>query len=152
MLKDPGSMNAEEYEEHCATGHVPWRSNCSNCVSGMAIEDPHRAKREKGALPELAYDYVYLSPKDEERVRRGKKRPEDLTRLLIGKETPTTGRTLLTLSLGKGVSHSSHGVDYMKEDIRKLGCKRLIFKCDNERSLVKSLKESQMRSSVEIIG
>ena len=102
VLRYPGQMTAQEYDDHCAAGHVPWRSNCASCVAGMATQDPHRAKKEKGALPELAYDYAYLNPKDEERVRRGEKRPEDLTRLLIGKEEPKYGAHFAHLIPRKG--------------------------------------------------
>ena len=140
MLKEPGTMTQAEFDEHCAAGHVPWRSNCASCVAGMATEDPHRSKKEKGRLPELAYDYAYLNPKDEERVRRGEKRPEYLTRLLIGKEEPRFGAHFAHLIPRKGVSHSNHGVEYVNEDVRRLGCKRLICKCDKEISLVRSVK------------
>ena len=72
-----------------------------------------------------------------------RKRPEDVTRLLIGKEEPRFGAHFAHLIPRKGVSHSSHGVDYMKADMRRLGCKRIILKCDKERSLVKTVKESE---------
>ena len=115
-------MNVQEYDEHCATGHIPWRSNCDSCVSGMATEDAHRKQKQKGILPELAYDYAFLNPKDEERIRRKEKRPEDVTRLLIGKDNKF-GAHFAHLVPRKGVSHSSHGVDYVNEDIRRLACK-----------------------------
>ncbi len=41
-LRDPGQMTAQEYDDHCAAGHVPWRSNCDSCIAGMGREDPHK--------------------------------------------------------------------------------------------------------------
>ena len=79
MMRDPGRLTAQEYDGRCAMGRLPWRSNCVSCVSGMGREDPHKKGKEKGALSELAYDYAYVNVKDEERVRRREKKPEDVT-------------------------------------------------------------------------
>ncbi len=132
-------MTVPQFDEHCATGHLPYRSNCDSCVSGMGKEDAHRKGHEKGALSELAYDYAYVNVKDEERVKRGEKKPEDVTRLLIGKDSES-GSHFCHFIPRKGVSHGDHGVDAINEDIRRLAYKRLICKCDKERSLVKCVK------------
>ncbi len=50
-LRDPGTMTIQEYDNHCAAGHLPWRSSCKACVSGMATEDAHRTKADKGPPP-----------------------------------------------------------------------------------------------------
>ncbi len=80
-------------------------------------------------LSELAYDYAYVNTKDEERVRRKEKRPEDVTRLLIGKDSKSDGH-FCHLIPRKGVSHGDHGVEAIKEDMRRLAYNTLICKCD----------------------
>ena len=47
MLKDPGRMTVPQFDEHCATGHLPHRSNCDSCISGMGKEDPHQKGHER---------------------------------------------------------------------------------------------------------
>ena len=84
-VRTPGQPTQAEREEHNLT-HCPYRSWCRVCVEAMGREDPHKKGKEMGALSELAYDYAYVNSKDEERVRRGEKKPEDVTRLIFGKD------------------------------------------------------------------
>ncbi len=150
ILSDPGRMTVQEHDDHCAMGHLPWRSSCESCISGMGKEDAHRRGKKKGTLSELAYDYAYVNSKDEERVRRGEKKPEDVTRLLIGKDS-SSGAHFCHFIPRKGISHGSHNVDALREDIRRLTYNRLICKCDKEPSLVVCVKETQKKSNTEIV-
>ena len=45
ILPDPGEPTASQREEHCAEGHIPYRSWCSDCVEGRSTGEQHRARK-----------------------------------------------------------------------------------------------------------
>eukprot|EP00971_Amphidinium_carterae_P157586 3123971-Amphidinium_carterae.1 len=61
----PEEPTKKELEEHSIL-HEPYRSWCSICVAGRALQDQHRHQdRSDDAIPTIAMDYAYLHDGDE---------------------------------------------------------------------------------------
>ena len=60
-LRSPMNPTKAEIEEHEIT-HLPYRSWCSHCVRGKAVDDQHRSQTkdtEEDAIPRISIDYCF---------------------------------------------------------------------------------------------
>ena len=60
----PKAPSKQEREEHEATGHACYRSWCEHCVAARGRGQYHRGGSGEGEIPELAFDYGYMSKDD----------------------------------------------------------------------------------------
>ena len=44
MLPDPGEPTASQLEDHRASGHIPYRAWCRECVEGRGTGEQHRKR------------------------------------------------------------------------------------------------------------
>jgi hypothetical protein len=67
-VRNPGNPTKAEIEEHEVT-HIPYRSWCSHCVRGKAVDDHHEAQKPEGgetseqSLPRISIDYCFWCSK-----------------------------------------------------------------------------------------
>jgi len=161
---NPLLPSAEEVDEHRASGHHPYRSWCRECVEGRAVGEHHRRGDHEKLIPTIAFDYFFLTAE-------GLQRREDLAR-----EFPMTeegeqklaearraGRVVKVILLKcsetkvvlghvvpcKGVDENLHVVKIVVDDVAWIGHTRVLLKCDNERSLVKLVREALKEARVQ---
>ncbi len=102
-------------------------------------------------MPVVSYDYGFLSDKDEKYVKEGRKSINDVTRLLIGRDSKSK-MLLAHVIPKKGIHHGSWNFERVNEDLGKLGYKRLVLKNDKEPAIVAQVREAQrVAEGVEIV-
>ena len=140
LLTDP---TPREVDDHLLTGHAVFRSWCSACVRGRgrAAGHPSGSRQDEGAepVPVLSWDYCFLSSRC---------RADDLAEDRNG-ESPVL---VMHDARSKGIyAHlvPKKGTDYpgMEEvvkkvvtDINNLGYRRVVFRSDNEHSILAFLR------------
>jgi hypothetical protein len=115
--KTPTKMMIDEHE---ASGHAVYRNWCAHCVMGKGRGNPHRVHHEAGDLPEIAFDYCYLG--------EGNEMP-----ILEAKDRDTQSLYATTL-LCKG--RKDYARSFLCGVVRGLGHRKIIFRSDNEPSIL----------------
>ena len=67
-------------------------------------------------MPVVSYDYGFLSDRDEKDVKEGRKSINDVTRLLIGRDSKSK-MLLVHVIPKKGIHHGSWNFERVNEDI-----------------------------------
>ena len=60
----PEVPSLTEREEHEASGHAVYRSWCEHCIAAKGQANPHKADGEACEIPEIGFDYGYMSRKE----------------------------------------------------------------------------------------
>ena len=61
VLPTLGNPTDAQREEHLASGHIPYRTWCEECVASRATGEPHRGRTGERTTCVFAFDYFYLS-------------------------------------------------------------------------------------------
>ena len=61
VLPTPGDPTDAQREEHRASGHIPYRTWCEECVASRATGELHRRRIGERTTCAFAFDYLYLS-------------------------------------------------------------------------------------------
>ena len=59
---DPGLPTEAEIDDH-EVDHVPFRRWCEECVEGRGTGEQHRSREGPHAVPTIAFDYLFVTPK-----------------------------------------------------------------------------------------
>ena len=135
--KSPDSPTTRELEEHEATGCVVYRSWCPHCVRARATVNPHwrSPPEEEHAVPTILMDYMFMGQDD------GKSIP-----ILAMKDKKSKTPWCYAVPT-KGVHE--YAVACCMEAIRETGYRRLIFKSDDEHSIV-ALKMQVIKTLTDV--
>ena len=161
---NPILPSAEEVDEHRASGHHPYRTWCRECVEGRAVGEHHRQGDHEKLIPTVAFDYFYFTA-------NGLQRREDLLqefpdtedgnqRLTDARKAGRIVKVVLLKCSGtkvvlghvvpcKGLDENLHVVKTIVADIVWIGHTRLLLKCDNEKSLVRLVREALKEARVQ---
>ena len=124
-VKAPSQPSQLEIELHVAAGHMPRRNWCRSCVAGGAVSKPHRRQPEQDkehCVPLLAIDYFFMGQDD------GKCMPN------LAVVCSITRMCFSIPVLKKGADE--HTVRMLQNALYKLGHHRVVFKSDQEPSIV----------------
>ena len=136
--------SAEMVRRHRASGHCPYRSWCSCCVSGAANAPGHVARVDPPlcGVPELHSDYTFF------RDRKGDK---NTATVLVIKERSKSG--VAAHVVPKKGSGGGFIVKQFERDIRKFGHRhKVLLRSDNEPAMKDLLnKVSALRAPETII-
>ena len=58
VLPTPGNPTDAQREEHRASGHIPYRKWCEECVASRATGEPHRRRTGERTTCVFAFDYL----------------------------------------------------------------------------------------------
>ncbi len=152
VASQPRLPSREQVDLHEAMGHAQYRSWCEDCIFGQGREDRHLRNRDsQRSMPVIGYDYAFLSAKDEEDVRKGRKSACDVTRLLVGKDSKSKAH-FAHVTPHKGVSQSNWNFECVNKDLQRLRYRRLILKNDKEPAIVAQVREAQrIANGMEVI-
>ena len=117
----------QEVEEHEATGHARYRSWCEHCVAARWRGQYHRGKPEQGELPEVAFDYGFMSKDETKCIPMTCCRHRDFRHHAA--------------SYVKSKGRNDYAVKFIVQWLRSLGHKRIVRRLDNERSLLSLLQK-----------
>ena len=126
----PPMPSINEREEHEASGHAVYRIWCEHCVAAKGQGNPHIADGEECEIPEVGFDYGYMSTDDSKCIP-----------ILCARDRKTAHHAA-TFVQSKG--RDAYALSFLVAWVRGLGYKRLVCRSDNERSLLALL---QMLSS-----
>ena len=64
QVPTPTSMTTSELAEHRDGGHLPYRSNCPDCVEAFGREEQHvhHDKTRDRMIPVISLDYFFVTP------------------------------------------------------------------------------------------
>ncbi len=151
VASQPRLPSRDEQDVHEAMGHAQYRRWCEACVHGQGREDRHLRGCKHRSLPVISYDYGFLSERDAEDVKAGRKQLHQATSLFIGRDSRSR-MTFAHVIPRKGVSHGSWNFERVNEDIKKLAYRRLILKNDKEPAIVAQVREAQrIAGGVEVV-
>ena len=147
---DPGLPTQSEVDDH-NVDHLPYRCWCEDCVRGRGIGEQHRAG-ECSAIPVIAFDYLFIT---KGRILRREELDEETSKsvtmkILVVKDTKSKTVFAHTV-MQKGVDSEGYAVTRLIEDVKWLGYTKVILKADNERAIVRLLKESLRRIKTETV-
>ena len=136
LFPSPKAPSAAEIELHNST-HMPYRNWCPWCVSGRRNNTPHRELGEKHGRSEpcLHLDYAFLSDEigsESQTVLVGKL---EHPKMKIDEQSST-----FACSASMKGANDVFAFGQFKSFIRIHGVRHLIFKSDQERSLVALLE------------
>ena len=119
----PPEPSARQIAEHELTGHAMYRNWCRHCVASKGRAHAH-SSREEGELPENGIDYGFF----------GRDREHVLPIFCVKCRNSSTGCVGATVVDRKGAS--DYASSFLTAFIKSLGCKRILVRSDNERSLL----------------
>ena len=119
----------EEYDEHMVT-HWPYRSWCPHCIRGKGKTEYHKAANgRENKYPVISVDYAWTNQE-----KKGKP-------ILVIKDS-RSGKVGAHLVEKKG--ENTHAIRMLSSELRRLGYGKIIFKSDQEASIV-ALKNAVRR-------
>ena len=134
----PYTPSAQEREEHEAGGHAVYRSWCEHCIAAKGQQNPHTADAEPGDLPELGFDYGYMSRE------QAKCQP-----IICARDRKTVSHAATYV---KNKGKDPYALTFLVSWIKGLGYKRLVCRSDNEPALLALLNlVSSCLPEVEIV-
>ena len=150
ILPDPGQPTESQKEDHCARGHVDFRSWCPWCVKGRATGEKHLRGAEKSSTPVFVFDYLFLT-EECERIER-EDLEEDMrnvaVKVLVAKDVK--GKAIFAHAVPqKGVDDARYASDTLAEDVKWLGYHKLVLRSDNEKAIVKLLHTTLLELHLE---
>jgi hypothetical protein len=136
VQRDPGQPTRAEKEDHEVTGHVSFRTWCKHCLAGRGRGQPHLgADGEEEGLPAVGIDYGFMGQDDDK-----------VMPMLCCKASRTRSYACSTVDK-KGPT--IYAVSFLVGWLRQLGHKRILWRGDNEPSLL-ALRNAVSKALPEI--
>ena len=60
FLPGPHEPTQSQAEDHCASGHIPFRSWCSECVRARGTGEKQRRRKDRRDICVFSFDYLHL--------------------------------------------------------------------------------------------
>ena len=136
VLPTPGNPTGAQREEHRASGHIPYRTRCQECVASRATGELDRRRTGERTACVLAFDYLYLSKSGSviPRAELGDREDIDLV-ILVAKDL--LGKAFFAHVVPqKCVDQDHFVVDVLVEDIQWLGYQTISLRSDNEPAIL----------------
>ena len=136
-VPEPKEPLPEDVARHNLT-HIPYRSWCPHCVAARRNNQAHKqGSSAPRTIPLLVFDYAFIRDAD----------TEDMLTILVGRHYPSRA-LFATVCDQKGPSDKIT-VDRLCQFFRSVGAKDVVFKSDQERSIVSLLNEVLRVSKLE---
>ena len=150
VARDPGAPTQSERDEHCVD-HWPFRSWCEDCVRGRATGEQHKASEQPRSIPVISFDYLFITRGwllRREELEGTEDESVDL-KILVVKDSRTKSVFAHVVDR-KGTDSTGYAITRLVEDIAWLGHVKVVLKADNERAIVKLLRESLRAAKTEV--
>ena len=88
ILPDPGEPTDGQREEHRASGHIPYRSWCSDCVGARGTGEQHRTRTGERRVCVFSFDYLFLDKAGKVLTRKEVMEGKDVDlKILVAKDS-----------------------------------------------------------------
>ena len=138
--EQPVGSNVQEIEDHVLTGHACFRSWCAACVQGRGRAERHQGKGRKkleygSKVPVVSCDYYFLGARNRISEAEVEQRADSPVLVMHDGVTKSIFAHLIS---AKGVDFPSceKVVKMIVKDLDTLGHHRVVFRCDNEPSIL----------------
>ncbi len=152
ILPDPGEPTDCQREEHRASGHIPYRSWCPDCVGARGTGEQHRTRTGERRVCVFSFDYLFLDKAGKVLTRTEVTEGKDVDlKILVAKDSRGKA-TFMHVVPQKGVDQDHYAVDALVADVKWLGFQRVSLRSDNERAIVKLLQHALTEARFTIEG
>ena len=143
----PCDPTHREVEEHRLTGHAVYRSWCKWCVTGRGRAQGHPAstgRKTESSLPVISWDYCFLGSGDAE--------ANGDSPVLVAYDSVSKA-VFAHLVPAKGVDFPGieNTIRLIVKDLDYLGYKRVVFRSDQEPSIIALLRAVRGRWTGEVV-
>ena len=150
FLPGPHEPTQSQAEDHCASGHIPFRSWCSECVRARGTGEQHRRRKDRRDICVFSFDYLHLDeagkPLNRGSIATGAKAA---ITILVAKDS--LGKAVFAhVVLQKGVDSAHYSVDALVRDVAWLGYTRLSLRSDNEPAILSLLKHALTEARFQV--
>ena len=139
----PSDPTSRESEDHVLTGHASFRPWCAACVQGRGRAERHQGEGRKeledgSKVPIVSWDYCFLGARNRISEADVKQRGDSPVLVMHDGVTKSIFAPLIP---AKGVDLPSceKVVKMIVRDLDTLGYYRVVFRCDNEPSILSLL-------------
>ena len=136
----PSDPMSREIVDHVLTGHASFRSWCAACVQGRGRAERHHGEGRKefadgSSMPVISWEYCFREARN--RISEAEVQQRGDSPVLVMHDGVTKS-IFAHLILSKGVDFPSCGkvVKMFVTDLDMLGYHRVVFRCDNEPSIL----------------
>ena len=151
----PSDPTSREIEDHVLTGHACFRSWCAACVQGRGRAERHHGEgckelEDGSKVPVVSWDYYFLGARN----RTTEAEVEQLgDSPVLVMHDGVTKSIFAHLIPAKGVDFSScEKVEEMiVKDLDTLGYHRVVFRCDNEPSILALLRAVKLAWTGDVV-
>ena len=149
ILPDPGQPTARQLAEH-RIDHIPYRSWCPECVAARATGEQHRTAPGARTITRFSFDYLFITRNKKVLTRQQLAEGDEVElKVLVAKDAATKA-IFAHVVPQKGCDEDGYAVGRLVEDVQWLGHQRLELKSDNEKAILKLLRDSLLSMRVEI--
>ena len=136
FLPSPQEPTQSQAEDHRASGHIPFRSWCSECVRARGTGEKHRKRKDRRNICVFSFDYLHLDEAGNLVTRDDVRGGAKVTlKLLVAKDS--LGKAVFAHVVPqKGVDPAHYHVDALIRDVAWLGYTRLSLRSDNEPAIL----------------
>ena len=151
----PSDPTSREIEDHVLTGHACFRSWCAACVQGRGRAERHQGEGRKeleygSKVPVVSWDYCFLGARN--RISEAEVEQRGDSPVLVMHDGVSKS-IFAHLIPAKGVDYPSceKVVKMIVKDLDTLGYHRVVFRCDNEPSILAFLRAVKLAWTGDVV-
>ena len=151
----PSDPMSREIEDHVLTGHASFRSWCAACVQGRGRAERHQGQGRKeledgSKVPVVSWDYCFFGSRN--RISEAEVEQRGDSPVLV-KHDGVTKSIFAHLIPAKGVDFPccEKVVKMIVKDLDPLGYHRVVFRCDNEPSILALLRAVKLAWTGDVV-
>ena len=151
----PSDPRSREIEDHVQTGHASFWSWCAACVQGRGRAERHQGEGRKeleddSKIPVVSWDYCFFGARN--RISEAEVEQRGDSPVLVMHDGVTKSM-FAHLIPAKGVDFPSceKVVKMIVQDLENLGYNRVVFRCDNEPSILALPRAVQLAWTGDVV-
>ena len=151
----PSDPTSREIEDHVLTVHATFRSWCAACVQGRGRAERHQGEGRKdlehgSKVPVVSWDCCFLGARNRTSEAEVEQRGDSPVLVVHDGVTKSIFARLIP---GKGVDFPccEKVVKIIVQYLDTLGCHRVVFRCDNEPSILALLRAVKLAWTGDVV-
>ena len=151
----PSDPTSKEIEDHVLTGHATFRSWCAACVQGRGRSERHqgdgRQEMEDGSkIPVVWWDFCFTGARSRVSEAEAEQRGDSTVLVMHDGITKSLFAHLIPAN-GVGFPSCEKVVKMFGQDLDNFGYRRVVFRCDNEPSILALLRAVKLAWNGDVV-
>ena len=152
----PSGPMSREIGDHVLTGHASFRSWCAACVQGRGRAEGHqgegRKKLQDGSkVPAVSWDYCFLGARNRTTEAEVEKRGDSRVLVMHDGVTKSIFARLSPAKRSRFPKCCEKVVKMIVKDLDTLRYHRVVFRCDNEPSILALLRAVKLAWTGDVV-